>query len=125
MTTHDLPALAGLWTGSDLQLQRELGLKPNEEGTQQIRQRLASMAGVSDKTPIEEVIRRTYGLLAQAPSFLVTATIDDALAVKERPNMPGAAEDRHPNWSLALPSLVEDLQHNDVARSIAEVLNRR
>ena len=36
VTTHDLPTIAGLWTGSDLRAQRELGLSPNEEGMNQI-----------------------------------------------------------------------------------------
>ncbi|MEC4629978.1 4-alpha-glucanotransferase, partial [Bacillus safensis] len=33
VTTHDLPTVAGLWTGSDLRKQRKLHLKPNEEST--------------------------------------------------------------------------------------------
>ena len=31
VTTHDLPTVAGLWTGADLAAQRALGLAPNEE----------------------------------------------------------------------------------------------
>jgi 4-alpha-glucanotransferase len=31
VTTHDLPTIAGLWTGFDLKAQRELGLAPNEK----------------------------------------------------------------------------------------------
>ena len=37
ITTHDLPTVAGLWTGSDLEVQQELGLSPNEAGTREIR----------------------------------------------------------------------------------------
>ena len=39
-TTHDLPTVAGLWTGADLQAQRDLGLRPNEQGTLEICERL-------------------------------------------------------------------------------------
>ena len=51
VTTHDLPTIAGQWTGSDLQQQRELKLKPNEESTAEINQRLASMARLKPDSP--------------------------------------------------------------------------
>ena len=43
ITTHDLPTVAGLWDGSDLDAQRDLGLDPNEESTREIVERLAKM----------------------------------------------------------------------------------
>ena len=43
MTTHDLPTIAGLWTGADLEMQRQLGLKPNERGMFEIRERVKSL----------------------------------------------------------------------------------
>jgi 4-alpha-glucanotransferase len=122
VTTHDLPTIAGLWNGSDLEAQRQLGLQPNEEGTLQIRERLRSMIGVSDETPVEEVITRTYGLLAQAPSAIVVATLEDALAVQERPNVPGTTEQ---SWVLALPAPLETLESNPLAHAIAEQLRGR
>jgi 4-alpha-glucanotransferase len=124
VTTHDLPTIAGMWTGADLQKQRELGLEPNEEGMNQIGDRLAAILGVSEKVPVEEVIRRTYELLCQAPSKIVSATLDDALAVEERPNMPGATADRWPNWSLGLPKSQEELEQRGLARQIAHALRR-
>jgi 4-alpha-glucanotransferase len=124
VTTHDLPTVAGLWTSSDLKAQRELGLEPNEEGMNQIRDRLSATLGVSEKAPLEEVIRRTYELVGQAPSKIVSATLDDALAVKERPNMPGATPKQWPNWSLALSKAQEELEQHDLAREIAQALKR-
>ena len=124
VTTHDLPTVAGLWTSSDLKAQRELGLEPNEEGMNQIRDRLSATLGVSEKAPLEEVIRRTYELVGQAPSKIVSATLDDALAVEERPNMPGATTKQWPNWSLALPKSQEELEQHDLAREIAQALKR-
>lgn len=125
VTTHDLPTIAGVWTSADLQAQRELGLKPNEEGMQQIRERLSAMAELSEGAPVDEVIRRTHRLLAQAPSRIVSATLDDALAVEERPNMPGTASEQRPNWSLALPKFQEELEREDLAQAIAHALQRR
>jgi 4-alpha-glucanotransferase len=125
VTTHDLPTIAGLWTGSDLRVQQELELKPNEEGIKQIRDRLAAMAGLSESSTIEEVIVRTYRLLAQAPCAILSATVDDALAVEERPNMPGTTIDQWSDWSLALPQSQEQLEAGQLVRAIARALNTR
>jgi 4-alpha-glucanotransferase len=122
VTTHDLPTIAGLWTGADLRAQRELGLNPNEEGTQEIRKRLSTMIGIPDDSPIDEVIERTHQLLAQAPSAIVAATLEDALAVQQRPNMPATTSERWPNWSMALPESQEKLEHNTLVRAVAEAL---
>jgi 4-alpha-glucanotransferase len=124
VTTHDLPTIAGLWTGSDLKAELELGLKPNEEGVKKIRERLKTTINALDQTAVEEVIERTHRLLAQAPSMVVTATLDDALAVEERPNMPGTAGDGWPNWSLALPKSLEELERSNLALAIARALQR-
>ncbi|MET0501910.1 MAG: 4-alpha-glucanotransferase [Candidatus Binatia bacterium] len=125
VTTHDLPTIAGLWTGSDLATQRRLGLNPNEEGLNKIRQRLIAMTGLSMGAPIDEVIERTYRLLAQSPSAIVTATLDDALAVEKRPNMPATTNESWPNWSLPLPESQENLEGSSLALKIAHALKIR
>ncbi len=122
VTTHDLPTIAGLWSGADLKVQQQLGLEPNEEGTLKIRDRLRSMTAVSDETPIEQVITRGYELLAQAPSAIVTATLEDAVAQEQRPNVPNRAED---SWCHALPESLEQLKANPLPRAIAQRLKER
>ena len=122
VTTHDLPTVRGLWSGSDLSTQKRLGLKPNEKGTLEIRDRLRSMTGLGEDASVEEVIRRAYRLLAQAPCAIVSATVDDALGVENRPNWPGAAEH---SWSFALPQSLEELQSNPLASDIAAALRTR
>jgi 4-alpha-glucanotransferase len=124
VTTHDLPTVAGLWTGSDLAAQKRLHLSPNEEGTKGIKARVAGLARASDRTPVATVIARLHEALARAPSRLVTATLDDALAVEERPNMP-ATSDEWPNWSLALPQPIESLMKAPLAARIARALAKR
>ncbi|HLF39960.1 MAG TPA: 4-alpha-glucanotransferase, partial [Acidimicrobiia bacterium] len=123
VTTHDLPTIAGVWSGKDLDEQHELGLEPNVEGTAAIRHRLAGWAGVSDEAPVEQVVEGTYALLAEAPSMILTATLDDAALVEDRPNIPGTVEER-PNWSLALPVTLEELEECPTAAAIARALNR-
>jgi 4-alpha-glucanotransferase len=122
VTTHDLPTVAGLWSGADLKAQEKLGLQPNREGTMKIRERLRVMARLSDDTPMAEVITRAYDLLAQAPSVIVTATLEDAVAQQERPNMPGKSEH---SWCRALPETLEQLMAAALPRGIAERLKNR
>jgi 4-alpha-glucanotransferase len=61
--------------------------------------------------------------LAKAPCRILTATLDDAMAVEERPNMP-ATNDEWPNWRLALPQPIEALKTNRLAARIAKALRR-
>ena len=100
--------MAGLWTDSDLEVQRELGLSPNEAGTREIKSRVRRMTRATAATPAADVVARVHESLATAPSQILTATLDDAMAVEERPNMP-ATNDEWPNWRLALPEPIETL----------------
>lgn len=123
VTTHDLPTIAGLWSGADLDEQRALGLDPNEEGTAEIRERLIDWAGLTGDETSAQVGERTHQLLAEAPSRILAATLEDALGVAERPNMPQTLDER-PNWSLALPVPVEEIETDGRAAAIGRALNR-
>jgi 4-alpha-glucanotransferase len=124
ITTHDLPTIAGLWSGADLRIQHELGLQPNEEGLRHIRQHLQRMTGVPEGAAVQEVIRRAHQLLAEAPAMVVTATLEDAMAVEERPNIPTTTTE-WANWSIALPAPLEALQTNPLVHAIGELFKRR
>ncbi len=124
VTTHDLPTIAGLWSGTDLQEQYAVGLQPNEAGTRALRAHVGTLTGVPDDADVSEVILRTHRQLAEAPSMLITATLEDALAIAERPNMPGTSTERQ-NWSLALPVPLEAIQAHPLPRALARVLSRR
>jgi 4-alpha-glucanotransferase len=124
VTTHDLPTVAGLWSGADFRLQQQLGLQPNEEGLREIRERLRAMTGLPEEAKVREVILRAHQLLAEAPSVMVTAILEDALAVEERPNIPSTTTE-WPNWSLALPVSLEEVQTQALARAVADTLKRR
>ena len=124
ITTHDLPTVAGLWNDSDLEVQHELGLSPNEAGTQAIKARVQRLTRSTAATPTGEIVARVHELLAKAPCQILTATLDDAMVVEERPNMP-ATSDEWPNWRLALPEPIETLRDNRLAARIASALRRR
>jgi 4-alpha-glucanotransferase len=121
VTTHDLPTIAGLWSGRDLETQQELELQPNVEGWAKIRDRLGSLAGVDSAADAEDVIVGVHRALAAAPSLLVSGTLDDAIAVVERPNMPGTL-DEWPNWCLALPLPLEEIEAHPLANAVAGAL---
>jgi 4-alpha-glucanotransferase len=123
VTTHDLATVAGLWTGSDVEDQQRIGLDPNEAGMKALRERLATLASLSETASVEEAIEMTYRALAAAPSRILLATLDDAQAVAERPNMPGTVN-QWPNWSLALPRTLEEMEEAELPRQIAAVLRR-
>jgi 4-alpha-glucanotransferase len=125
VTTHDLPTVAGLWSGRDLQIQRELALAPNETGMQSLREQLKRLGRLDDSASIDEAILAAHQALSEAPSAIVTATLEDAAAQVERPNMPGTTAERWPNWSLALPLTLEELMASPLARRIAETLRNR
>ena len=80
VTTHDLPTIAGLWTGSDVAAQKELGMAPNEEGTREILSRVKRLAKVQARTPLSRAIASIHEALASAPSRIITATLEDAIA---------------------------------------------
>jgi 4-alpha-glucanotransferase len=122
ITTHDLPTIAGLWSGSDVREQRKAGLHANAEGALAIRARLRELTGLGDDASPREVIVRAHELLAEAPSMVLAAALDDALAVEERPNMPSTRAER-PNWSLALPETLEELEADPLPRAVAAALN--
>jgi 4-alpha-glucanotransferase len=124
VTTHDLPTVAGVWSGSDLVAQRGAGVKVNEEGSATFRKHITEWTGVTDSSSLPEVIEATYETLGMAPCALLSAALDDALAVKERPNMPGTI-DQWPNWCLALPAPLEEIERSDLASAIAHDLGGR
>ncbi len=123
VTTHDLPTIAGLWSGSDVRAQKALGMAPNEKGTREILARVRRLTRCPAATPLPRVIARVHEALATAPSRILTATLEDALAVEERPNMP-ATTDEWPNWSIALPAPIEEIEKSAAAARLARILSK-
>lgn len=124
VTTHDLPTIAGLLSGEDLRLQKELEMEPNEESIQGLTERIRDIAGGRKRENVDEnAILAIHHRLGKAASAVVFASLDDALMVGERPNLPGSA--RSENWSLALPVPLEELFVRELPAAIAQVLSER
>lgn len=121
VTTHDLPTVAGLWSGLDLEELDALGLDPNREATQQIVDRLTGWFGLGRDAPTSQVSLALHRALTAAPSMVVTATLEDLAGARRRPNVPGTTDER-PNWRLPLPALLEDLLAAPEADALAAAL---
>ena len=124
LTTHDLPTLAGLWDGSDLEAQRRMGLHPNERGTEQMRRRVARLSGLSDLSSPAELAISVHQSLARVSSRLVAASLEDAALTPLRPNMPGTTSEAWPNWQIPLPHPLEEILASSPAERIAAALRR-
>jgi 4-alpha-glucanotransferase len=120
ITTHDLPTVAGLWTGKDVDEQRECGMGTDEELERGRTSLLGRLPKLPDGAPVDEAVEQAHRRLAEAPSRLLSATLDDAVGERRRPNMPGTTD--RPNWSLPLPVPVEDLPAHPLLQTVARTL---
>jgi 4-alpha-glucanotransferase len=124
ITTHDLPTLAGVWSGSDLADQAAAGLAPDAAGLALLRRRVAAAGGVAETADLAAVALAAHRALAQSPAALVAATLEDAMQVERRPNIPGTVPPARDNWSTALPHPVESLRDDRFVAHLAEALRR-
>jgi 4-alpha-glucanotransferase len=123
VTTHDLPTIAGVWTGADEAELASIGRPTPEEERGSLRRRLAGVVGVPDDAPVGQVVDRVHQRLAASPSALTLGTLEDLCEVRRRPNVPGTTSER-PNWSRALPLPLEDLVTDPAVERHARQLTR-
>jgi 4-alpha-glucanotransferase len=57
-----------------------------------------------------------------AAQAIIAATLEDALAIQRRPNLPGTPER---SWSMDLSERLEEILSHPLARAIARSLRRR
>jgi len=108
--THDLPTVAGIWT-----------LSEPEHRLHHLREKLVSMTHLPDETPAIDVALAVYRRLARGRTRLVLVSMEDALGVHERPNVPGTTSEM-PNWRLALPVPIEEIEKTEGPQRIAEAM---
>jgi 4-alpha-glucanotransferase len=130
-TTHDLPTVAGFFTGSDLDHLCDIGVVTRGGATQadQEAQR-ESLCGLLEdegllapgERSVPAIVAALYGFLARTPCMLVAATLEDAVEAHDRPNVPGTIDQR-PNWSLPLPVPLDDLAADPRVRRLAGILS--
>lgn len=132
VTTHDLPTLAGYWSGEDIHARAQLGLYPDEQakqqdwrGRQEDKARILAVLkmegllphGISEdvaQVPImtPELCRAVYAYLGRTPAWLVLVGLEDLIGEVSQANLPGTL-DNYPNWRRKLSADLETLQHDD------------
>ena len=136
-SSHDLPPIPALWTGSDLAIDVAIGrITPADLPAAQAfraleRLRLAtaledaSVEGVTaDTTDTAAVVDAVHAFLAETPSRLVTLQVDDLTGETEPLNKPGTDRER-PNWRRRLSMSVEEMAESTIPARIAAVVARR
>jgi 4-alpha-glucanotransferase len=130
-TTHDLPTVAGFFTGSDLDHLYEIGVAvPGGSAQADQEEQRASLCRLLEDEgllapgdrSVQAILAALYGFLARTPSTLVAAAVEDALESPDRPNVPGTVDQR-PNWSLPLPVPLDDLAVDPRVRRLAGILS--
>jgi 4-alpha-glucanotransferase len=117
-TTHDLPTVAGWWSGADLELRRGLGTLGENDAAYRASERQAlwqafGAAGIVERpapTPdeTEPVVDAALAFVAEAPDELAIVPLEDLLGLAEQPNLPGTV-DQHPNWRRRCPAAADEL----------------
>jgi 4-alpha-glucanotransferase len=122
VTTHDLPTVAGLWSGEDLQTLRDTGLAIDEGVQQRMVATLADRTGLPRDASPEDACVAAAATIGEAGSDLVLVQLEDAIAARHRINVPGTDEERPDNWSIPLPLAVEDLPGDATATRVVAAL---
>ncbi|MGH8518823.1 MAG: 4-alpha-glucanotransferase, partial [Panacagrimonas sp.] len=139
-STHDLPTVAGWWSGADLSWRAQLDLLDVGQSEAQAhaarahdRQALwdafihAQVVGADRPLPIvtqgAEVALAAAAFIGRTPCGLALLPIEDALALTEQPNIPGTV-DEHPNWLRRLPGDAESLLEDATPDAVLSALQR-
>jgi 4-alpha-glucanotransferase len=117
-TTHDLPTVAGWWSGEDIRTRRALGRAGAGENDERKQDRVRlwrafAAAGTAHGAPSPvgrpgAAVDAALGYVAQSPAPLMLAPLEDLLGLEAQPNLPGTI-DEHPNWRRRLVPAAKDL----------------
>ena len=126
VTTHDLPTIAGLWTGARRRgAASAVGLDPNEEGMrgaarQAARELRRSGRGRAGRGGDRGDLPRARATRRRASCWRRWTTPSPSPSAPTSP----APSREWPNWSLALPQPLEEIEEQELPRRLAEVMKR-
>ncbi len=122
VTTHDLPTVAGLWTGSDIDDQLESSDMAEADvraGREELLERLCR-GGLDRDAGVAEAVAAAYRRLGAAPSLVLALSLEDALLEARRPNVPGTTQ--RDNWRVPLPVPLDELPTTAAPRTLLAAL---
>ena len=126
-TTHDLPTVAGWWSGQDIVWRDRIGqtaaradgrdpvalANAERAADRHALWRAFQQAGVAapgvgappkEQAPVDEAL----AFVASTPAPLALYPLEDLLGLAEQPNLPGSI-DEHPNWRRRLAAPIDAL----------------
>lgn len=128
-STHDIPTLAGWWTGNDIAWSHRLGHIADEAPRRATRatERAAlwhAIGGAGD-APDAPPVDTLLSAAADAPCPLAIVPLEDLAGLVEQPNIPGTI-DEHPNWRRRMPAATDALLADPaIARRTALMTEKR
>ena len=106
-STHDLPTIAGCWTGEDCRTLVAAGIPVDHGFSVRARERLRRHSTAPEHAPADLVALRLYSSLAASDAMVVVLSVEDALGMVARPNAPGSTPAQWPSFRRRLPALAE------------------
>jgi 4-alpha-glucanotransferase len=134
-STHDLPTVAGWWTGADIATRAALGLANEETEAKQRAKDRASLWHAFQRAIVVEadaplpkdaaaVVDAAIGFAAQSPAAMTLIPIEDVLGLADQPNLPGTV-DEYPNWRRRLDRPAAQVLDPPQVRARLEALRER
>ncbi len=134
ISTHDLPTLAGFWTGSDLAALQAAGRLDAPEDARAGRRRdklrlLNALAGeallepdadldaLADAAMTPALAVAIHVFIARAGSLLALAQLEDLAGERAQANVPGTTRE-FPNWRRRLSRSLADLECDPLALAV-------
>lgn len=141
VTTHDLPTLAGFWSGEDLRVRERLGFYPDESAHRRAvdeRQREKTgiahalrnegvwPAGVDEADALRQplspdLMGAIHLYLARSPSSFMLITLEDFIGDATQVNLPGTL-DSYPNWSHKTLLTLEEAKESANVRQLVRAV---
>ncbi|HEX2780273.1 MAG TPA: 4-alpha-glucanotransferase, partial [Gemmatimonadaceae bacterium] len=121
--THDMPTLAGFWSGRDIELRKKVGLIESDDAEREAREtRGREKTQLVERLTTDGLLPRGEGdpdaaalrgavheFLYRTPAALVGLSLDDIVGETEPVNVPGVGADKFPSWTRRLSTPIEKL----------------
>lgn len=130
--THDLPPIAGFWSGHDIDVRREVGLIASDADAEQARtDRDAERSAILDRLFRERVLPKpvaphsapdlraaVHAFLCRTKSVLVGLSLDDLAGETEAVNVPGVGPDQYASWTRKMRLPIETIMASTDALTV-------
>lgn len=136
--THDLPTVAGWWSGRDIDWTWKLGRtsravdesadRASRAEEREVLWKAFDEAGLVDGSQPEPddtaaIVDAGVTYVGSTPSVLAILPMEDIVGLDEQPNLPGTI-DEHPNWRRRMPGETEALLNDFPVAARIDLLNK-